>query len=72
MKSVGARVGRAVNRVFGHAGPVLDGRYHHRLVQCPLDARHTLGYVLLNVRHHWMEKYGVPPPVKLDAASSGM
>jgi REP element-mobilizing transposase RayT len=52
MKSIGARLARAVNRVTGRAGPVLDGRYHHRLLRTPREVRRALGYVLLNARHH--------------------
>jgi len=52
MKSIGARLARAVNRVFGRSGPVLDGRYHHRLLRTPREVRRALAYVLLNARRH--------------------
>jgi REP element-mobilizing transposase RayT len=52
MKSIGARLARAVNRVFRRSGPVLDGRYHHRLLRTPREVRRALAYVLLNARHH--------------------
>jgi hypothetical protein len=52
MKSIGARLARAVNRVFGRSGPVLDGRYHHRLLRTPREVRRVLAYVLLNARRH--------------------
>lgn len=39
MKSVGARLARAVNRVFGRRGAVLDGRYHHRALRTPREVR---------------------------------
>ena len=52
MKSVGARLARAVNRVCGRSGPVLDGRYHHRLLRTPREVRRALAYVLLNARRH--------------------
>jgi REP element-mobilizing transposase RayT len=42
MKSIGARLARAVNRVFGRIGPVLDGRYHHRLLRTPREVRRAL------------------------------
>jgi REP element-mobilizing transposase RayT len=71
MKSVGARVGKLVNRVFERAGKVLDGRYHIRAVTSPLEARRALAYVLLNARRHWMKRHHRRPPVvKLDRASS--
>jgi REP element-mobilizing transposase RayT len=71
MKSLAARVGRCVNRVFARAGPVLDGRYHHRVLTTPRAVRHALAYVLLNARHHYYERHRRPPPgVDLDPASS--
>jgi hypothetical protein len=71
MKSVGIRLARAVNRVFGRTGPVLFGRYHLRVLRTPREVRNALAYVLLNVRKHWRQRYGVTPPVRLDVASSG-
>ncbi len=70
MKSIGARLARALNRVFRRHGSVLDGRYHHRLLRTPREVRRALAYVLLNVRKHWRQRHGEPPPVRLDAASS--
>ena len=71
MKAVASRVARAVNRVFGRKGPVLFGRYHLRVLRTPREVRNALAYVLLNVRKHWRQRNGTPPPVRLDAASSG-
>lgn len=71
MKAIGARLARAVNRCFRRSGPVLDGRYHLRLLKTPKQVRNALAYVLLNVRKHWKQRRGAAPPVKLDAASSG-
>ncbi|MEN8160793.1 MAG: hypothetical protein ABFS41_12040, partial [Myxococcota bacterium] len=71
MKSVGARLARAVNRVFGRSGPVLDGRFHHRVLRTPREVRNALAYVLLNARRHFAKaRGGRRPPVRLDAASS--
>lgn len=71
MKSLAARIGRCVNRVFTRAGQVLDGRYHHRVLTTPREVRHALAYVLLNARHHYHERHGRPPrTVALDHASS--
>jgi REP element-mobilizing transposase RayT len=73
MKSLSARIGRCVNRVFGRSGPALDGRYHHRLLRTPREVRHALAYVLLNARHHYYERHHRPPPrVQLDPASSSI
>jgi REP-associated tyrosine transposase len=71
MKSVAARLARAVNRVFRRKGPVLLGRYHLHILRTPREVRNALAYVLLNVRKHWRQRNGSPPPVRLDVASSG-
>jgi REP element-mobilizing transposase RayT len=68
MKSVGARLARAVNRVFGRSGPVLDGRYHAVVLRSPLQVRRALGYVLLNARRHAKRASQV---LRIDPASSG-
>jgi REP element-mobilizing transposase RayT len=52
MKSVGARIGKLVNRLFQRSGKVLDGRYHLRPLRTPLEVSRALRYVLLNHRHH--------------------
>jgi REP element-mobilizing transposase RayT len=58
MKSVGIRLARAVNRVFGRRGPVLFGRYHLRVLRTPREVRNALAYVLLNARKHWRQRNG--------------
>ncbi len=68
MKSVGARLARAANRVFGRSGPVLDGRYHAVELRSPLQVRRALRYVLLNARHHAKR---VSKVLRVDWASSG-
>ena len=70
MKSISARLARAVNRVFRRSGPVLDGRYHMRLLRTPREVRSALAYVLLNVRKHYKQRFGKTPPLRLDEASS--
>jgi hypothetical protein len=52
MKSVTARLARAVNRVHCRRGPVVDGRFHHRALATPREVRSALAYVLLNSRKH--------------------
>ena len=71
MKAVGSRLARAVHRVFERTGQVLAGRYHVRALKTPKEVRNAIAYVLLNVRHHWQQRTGHPPPVRIDAASSG-
>ena len=72
MKSLGARVAGAVNRVFGRSGAVLAGRYHVRWLTSPREMRHALRYVLLNARKHARARLGgIVPPARGDEASSG-
>ena len=52
MKSIGARLARAVNRVCARKGPVLADRYHARLLRTPREVRNALAYVLMNARRH--------------------
>lgn len=72
MKSIAARLARAVNRVFGRRGPVLDGRYHHRVLMTPREVRHALAYVLLNARKHATGRVATSSALRLsiDPASS--
>ena len=72
MKSIGARLARAVNRVGRRSGPVLDGRYHHRSLRPPREVRRALAYVLLNARWHLAKSRGISRSVTahLDGASS--
>ena len=58
MKSIGARLARAVQRAFRRRGPVLADRYHLRVLRTPREVRNALAYVLLNVRKHWRERHG--------------
>jgi REP element-mobilizing transposase RayT len=71
MKSLAARVARAVQRVFRCTGAVLLGRYHVHALRTPREVRNALAYVLLNARKHWMQRQGCAPPAKIDEASSG-
>ena len=72
MMSISARFARAVNRVFGRVGKVVSGRFHVRLLESPTEVRNALRYVLLNVRKHFVQRHGYAPPVRIDAASSGI
>ena len=72
MRSIAARLARAVNRVCRRSGPVLDGRYHHRSLRSPREVRRALAYVLLNARRHLAKRRHVAraAAVPLDPASS--
>jgi REP element-mobilizing transposase RayT len=73
MKSLAARLARAVNRVFRRRGAVLDGRYHHRALGTPREVRSALRYVLLNARKHAADRAPAAhdAQVCIDPASSG-
>ncbi len=71
MKAVASRLARAVNRVFGRSGAVMEGRYHLRVLGSPREVRNAIAYVLCNARKHWRERWGQAPLVRIDAASSG-
>ena len=71
MKSLSSRLARAVNRVFGHVGRVLEGRYHLHLLRTVAQAWNALRYVLLNGRKHFWRRFGRKPPPEIDWASSG-
>jgi len=72
MMSIASRLARAVNRVSGRSGPVLDGRYHHRSLRSPREVRRALAYVLLNARRHLAKRRHAARArtVHLDGASS--
>jgi REP element-mobilizing transposase RayT len=72
MKSVGARLARAANRVFRRRGPVLADRYHLRPLRTPREVRNALTYVLLNARRHGLGAgKRVGKVLRVDPASSG-
>ncbi len=70
MKSIGARIARAIQRIFKLSGRILSGAYHAHILGCPSEVRRALAYVLLNARKHAKQLKGTPPPAELDAASS--
>ena len=74
MKALAGRFARAVNRALRRRGPVLRERYHLRVLRSPTQVRNALRYVLLNARRHQAKRLGrrvLPPPVRIDPASSG-
>jgi len=58
MKSIGARLVRAVHRVFSRTGPVLADRFHRHVLRTPREVRNALAYVLLNARRHLAKTAG--------------
>ena len=70
MKAIGARLARAVHRVFRRSGSVLADRYHVRVLKTPLEVRRAIAYVLLNARRH-AAALGRKLRHGVDTASSG-
>jgi hypothetical protein len=68
MKALGARIARAVNRIFRRRGPALADRYHLHVLRTPRQVRSALAYVLLNARRHASK---VSRGLRCDPASSG-
>jgi REP element-mobilizing transposase RayT len=72
MKAIGARLARAVNRIFRRRGPVLAARFHLRVLRSPREVRNALAYVLLNARRHAAKRGRARvAAVRIDPASSG-
>jgi len=71
MKSISARMARAVNRVFRRTGQVLAERYHLHVLRTPREVRNALAYVLLNGRRHAAKGGRLRGSVRIDPASSG-
>jgi len=72
MSSIGARLARAVNRVFRRRGKVFADRFHHRVLRTPREVRNVLAYALHNARKHAPAGRAAGPAVvpPLDPASS--
>lgn len=72
LKAVGARIARAVNRIFARTGRALADRAHVRVLRTPTEVRRALAYVLLNARRHAAKAGRFLPRVgAVDPASSG-
>ncbi len=72
MKSIGARLARAANRIFRRRGRILADRYHLHVLRTPREVRHAIAYVLLNARRHLAKLGGrLPRVAQIDPASSG-
>ncbi len=65
----GAESGKGNGRGKGK-GTVLDGPYHSRLLTSPRQVWNALRYILLNIRKHYQQRWGVASPVQLDGCSS--
>jgi REP element-mobilizing transposase RayT len=52
MQGLGARIARALNRLWRRKGKVFADRYHAHVLSCPKAVRTALAYVLHNARQH--------------------
>jgi len=72
MKSIAARIARAVDRIFRRRGSVLADRYHLHVLRTPREVRRAIAYVLLNARRHLAKREGpLAAQPRVDPASSG-
>jgi REP element-mobilizing transposase RayT len=72
MKSLGSRLARAVNRVFGRSGAVLADRTHVHVLRTPREVRNAIAYVLNNARRHLVKAgHALSRVARVDPASSG-
>jgi putative transposase len=53
-------------------GKVFADRYHLTVIKTPTQARHAIGYVLGNWRHHGEDQAGLPSTWLVDPFSSGI
>ncbi len=71
MQALMTRLGKALNRHFGHKGTAFAGRFHARELRTPSEVRYALQYVLLNARKHAAELGMELPREWLDDRSTG-
>src|SRR3954467_1035274 len=68
---------RHINTTLGNGkrrrcGKVFADRYHLTVITTPTQARHAIGYVLGNWRHHGEDQAGLPSTWLVDPFSSGI
>ncbi len=61
MRALLIRIARALNRLWGHSGPVFADRFHERELINPRQVRNALVYVLQNLRKHGIWLAGPDP-----------
>jgi REP element-mobilizing transposase RayT len=57
MRGLNVRIARALNRLIGRRGKVLDDRFHAVVLRTPTQTAHAIHYVLHNRQHHAPERY---------------
>ena len=68
-RNINTALGDGVRR---RRGKVFAERYHLEVITSPTRARHAIGYVLGNWRHHGEDRDGVPSTWLVDPFSSGI
>jgi REP element-mobilizing transposase RayT len=56
MKGLSVRIAKAMNRVMGLKGPVMQDRYHTHYLATKAEVRNTVRYVLTNHLKHFGER----------------
>lgn len=56
MRGLSIRIARALNRVMGRRGPVMEDRYHTHYLPTRAEVRNTVRYVLTNHIKHFGER----------------
>jgi REP element-mobilizing transposase RayT len=77
MQGFGISAARNINRALGDGeqprrGKVFADRYHVEVIRSPTQARHAIGYVLGNWRHHKEDQKGVARNWLVDPFSSAI
>jgi hypothetical protein len=57
MQGLNVRMAKALNRLIGRRGRVLEDRFHSVIMRTPTQTAHALSYVLRNRQHHAPERY---------------
>ena len=61
---------KRMNAVLRRSGPVFVDRFHARYLRTPTQTRHAIRYVLLNWRHHGLDRDGPLAGCRVDPFSS--
>ena len=72
MQGLSVRLARRVNALLGRRGRLLAQRYHARPLRTPTEVRNAVRYVLLNARHHGVERGVVMARGWVDPYSSAL
>ncbi|MFZ5894307.1 MAG: hypothetical protein ACOY0T_24815 [Myxococcota bacterium] len=69
MRALCVRIARAVNRVLGRRGKLIDDRWHGRALETSRSVRRALVYVLANFKKHGPSSLGDRPILDLRSSA---